>query len=139
LGHSYGGNTVLFLAAMDQRIAFSCSSGAACTYAHKMRSGTGIEMAEVIPDIAKRFDIAEVIKCIAPRPILIVSASDDQYSKDADVIVDRAKEAFATFGVERVSNTIDILVATRCRLTGFPKSWSGSQAWPKNLQSPQAP
>ena len=100
LGHSYGGNTVLFLMALDQRIAFGCSSGAACTYVCKMRSGTGIEMAEVIPDIVNRFDMAEVIQCIAPRPFLVVSATDDQYSKDADVIVSRAKETVATLGVE---------------------------------------
>jgi len=56
LGHSYGGNTVLFLAALDQRIAFSCSSGAACTYANKMKFGTGIEMAEVVPGIVNHFD-----------------------------------------------------------------------------------
>ena len=31
LGHSYGGNTVLFLSALDERIAFSCASGSACT------------------------------------------------------------------------------------------------------------
>jgi len=100
LGHSYGGNIVLFLAALDLRIAFSCSSGAACTYANKMKSGTGIEMAEVIPEIVNRFDIADLIKCIAPRRILVVSASDDKYSRDADVIVDHAKESFANFGME---------------------------------------
>ena len=28
----YGGNTVLFLSALDERIALSCASGSACTY-----------------------------------------------------------------------------------------------------------
>ncbi|MBQ8232074.1 MAG: prolyl oligopeptidase family serine peptidase [Lachnospiraceae bacterium] len=32
LGHSYGGYTVLFLSALDERIALSCASGSACTY-----------------------------------------------------------------------------------------------------------
>ncbi len=32
LGHSYGGNTVLFHAALDERICFACSSGVACSY-----------------------------------------------------------------------------------------------------------
>lgn len=31
LGHSYGGNTVLFEMAVDERIAFGCASGSACT------------------------------------------------------------------------------------------------------------
>jgi hypothetical protein len=100
LGHSYGGNTVLFLAALDLRIAFSCSSGAACTYSNKMSAGTAIEMAEVIPEIVNRFDILELVKCIAPRHALIVSATDDQYSRDADVIVDQAMETFARLGAE---------------------------------------
>ncbi len=62
LGHSYGGNTVLFQAALDERIRFACSSGAACSYAEKMRRGTGIEMAEVIPGFIKKFDIEDLIK-----------------------------------------------------------------------------
>jgi len=36
LGHSYGGNTVLFHAALDERIRFACSSGAASSYRYKM-------------------------------------------------------------------------------------------------------
>jgi len=99
LGHSYGGNTVLFLAALDERIAFGCSSGAACTYVNKMKCGTGIEMAEVIPEICNRFDILELVQCVAPRRLLIVSATDDEYSRDADVIVDQAKEKFANLEV----------------------------------------
>jgi cephalosporin-C deacetylase-like acetyl esterase len=31
LGHSYGGNTVLFHGALDERIRFACASGAACS------------------------------------------------------------------------------------------------------------
>jgi dienelactone hydrolase len=101
LGHSYGGNTVLFLAALDPRIAFSCSSGAACTYANKMKNGTGIEMAEVIPGVVSQFDIPDLVGCIAPRHLLIVSASEDKYSSDADVIADQAKAAFALLGAEK--------------------------------------
>ena len=40
LGHSYGGNTVLFHTALDVRISFACSSGAACTYHNKMMNRT---------------------------------------------------------------------------------------------------
>lgn len=101
LGHSYGGNTVLFLAALDVRLSFACSSGAACTYANKMREGTGIEMAEVIPGFAQRFDVEDLVKCIAPRKTLLVSATEDKYAKDADVIVQAARETFAVLGAER--------------------------------------
>ena len=83
IGHSYGGNTVLFHAALDVRLRFACSSGAASTYATKMASDTGIEESEVIPGFAKHWDIQDLVACIAPRPLLLVSATDDPYSVDA--------------------------------------------------------
>jgi len=43
LGHSYGGNTVLFHAALDERIRFACASGAACTYQYKLAQQLGID------------------------------------------------------------------------------------------------
>ena len=100
LGHSFGGNTVLFHTALDVRISFACSSGAACTYSTKIMRQTGIEMAQVIPGFAKSFDIQDVVSCIAPRKILLVSATEDRYSEDAPDIVEIAGEAFAGLGVE---------------------------------------
>jgi predicted alpha/beta hydrolase len=49
LGHSYGGNVALFAAALDTRLTFAVSSGAACSYAHKLARGVGLEMGLVIP------------------------------------------------------------------------------------------
>jgi dienelactone hydrolase len=100
LGHSYGGNTVLFHAAVDVRLGFACASGAACTYATKMRNGTGIEMAEVIPGLTQRFDVQDLVKCIAPRKALLLSATEDQYSQDAEIIIRTARETFAALGAE---------------------------------------
>jgi dienelactone hydrolase len=100
LGHSYGGNTVLFHAAVDERLGFACASGAACTYAAKMRHGTGIEMATVIPGFTQHFDVQDLVRCLAPRPTLLVSATDDPYSHDAEGIVQAARETFAALGAE---------------------------------------
>ncbi len=94
LGHSYGGNTVLFQAALDERVQYACTSGAACSFRNKMRHATGIEMAEVLPGVLDRFDIDDLLKLTAPRPTLIVSASDDQYSRDADEMVRLASPAY---------------------------------------------
>ena len=100
LGHSYGGNTVLFHGALDERIRFACSSGAACTYQYKMANQVGIEMAEVIPGFAIQFDISDLVTCFAPRYILIVSANNDAASYDAGTIVGRSQEACVDLGVE---------------------------------------
>lgn len=98
LGHSYGGNTVLFLAALDERIAFSCASGSACTYENRIKNNVGIEMASVIPNFHGKYDIYDLVACIAPRQLLIVSAEDDKYSKDAPYIVEKASDSYSELG-----------------------------------------
>jgi dienelactone hydrolase len=101
LGHSYGGNTAMFQSALDERVRFACSSGAVCSYRDKMRRGTGIEMAEVLPGVLERFDVDELLRLAAPRPLLVVSAVRDQYSFDADEIVREAAPAYAAAGAPR--------------------------------------
>lgn len=95
LGHSYGGNTVLFMTALDGRISFACASGSACTYKNRMESGVGIEMASVIPGF--QYEIDDLVRCIAPRRLLIVSAEEDKYSKDADYIVKQARPSYEEY------------------------------------------
>lgn len=94
LGHSMGGNTVLFLSALDERISFASASGSACTYEHRMANGVGIEMASVIPGFHGKFDIDDLVSCTAPRKLLLVSAEEDKYSQDAPTIVERASSAY---------------------------------------------
>lgn len=95
LGHSYGGNTALFHAAVDDRVGFVASSGAACSFRTKMASRTGIEMSEVIPGFCTRFDVEDLIRAIAPRPLLLVSAEGDPYSQDGPDMADSAAPAYA--------------------------------------------
>lgn len=97
LGHSYGGNTVLFLSAMDERIGFSCASGSACTYKNRMLHNVGIEMASVIPGFLQKYDIQDLVRCIAPRDLLIVSAENDKYSRDADFIVAQSQPSYREY------------------------------------------
>jgi dienelactone hydrolase len=94
MGHSYGGNTVLFHGALDTRIQFMCASGAACSYQYKMNHQLGIEMALAIPGFAAQFDIQDLVRCMAPRQTLLVSATEDKHAMDAAVIVAEAREAF---------------------------------------------
>jgi dienelactone hydrolase len=100
LGHSYGGNTVLFHGALDERVHFACSSGAACSYRYKMANNIGIEMAEAIPGFATRFDIPDLIACFVQRRILIVSATDDVFSQDADEIIASVKKTYSRNYIE---------------------------------------
>lgn len=83
LGHSYGGNTVIFHSPFDLRVKYSCSSGAVCSFKNKFEHNIGIEMAEVIPNFTTHYDIEDLLKLIHPREMLIVSAKLDQYSRDA--------------------------------------------------------
>ena len=101
LGHSYGGNTVLFLSAMDERISFACASGSACTYEHRMKSGTGIELSSVIPGFHGKYDMDDLVKCIAPRKLLLVSSEEDKYSMDAPYIVEKAGVRYAQLGASQ--------------------------------------
>ena len=100
LGHSYGGNTVLFHGALDERIQFACSSGAACSYRYKMANNIGVEMAEAIPGFATRFDIPDLVACFARRRLFIVSATDDVFSQDADEIVTSVEKTYSRKYIE---------------------------------------
>jgi dienelactone hydrolase len=98
LGHSMGGATALFHAALDPRVAFAAVSGAACTYRHRIATGTGIEAAQVIPGVLSIGDLDDVVTLVAPRPLLLCSATEDKYSADAPVIADAAAGAYEALG-----------------------------------------
>jgi len=88
-GHSYGGTTALYHAAVDHRCKFACISGAAASFEARQNYGTGINMFELVPGLAAKLDVADLVRAILPRPMFVVSATDDPYSTDADQIVSR--------------------------------------------------
>ena len=98
IGHSFGGSLALFLGALEPRLNYVCSSGAACTYRRRMQDGTGIEFSQVIPGFAARFDIDDLVKCIAPRRVLLVSSTDDPFTRDADDVETSARGTFEGLG-----------------------------------------
>jgi hypothetical protein len=48
--------------------------------------------------IAARFDIDTLVRCAAPRPLLLVAGEDDRYAMDAPDIADAARGAYAEAG-----------------------------------------
>ena len=93
VGHSYGGNIALFLAAVDDRVSTVGASGALASYRRKISDQTGIEMAEVVPGFVARFDMEHVLAVVAAsrRGVLVVSAAEDKYSVDAQEVIDAAR------------------------------------------------
>ncbi len=99
LGHSMGGASVLLHAALDQRIAFAVVSGSACTYRDRMTHGVGIDCAQAIPGLLEFGDLDDIAGLVAPRPMLLCSADEDKYSRDAHRIVKAAAQAYQDGGV----------------------------------------
>jgi dienelactone hydrolase len=100
-GHSYGGTTAMYLAAVDRRCRFACLSGAVSSFAARQRNGTGISMFELVPGIAAQFEVDDVIEAIEPRDVLIVSGTHDPYLIDANEVALKAgNRRVAQFRVE---------------------------------------
>lgn len=98
LGHSMGGASVLLHTVLDDRIAFAVASGSACTYRQRIARGTGIDCAQAIPGILAFGDLDEIVPLAAPRPLLLCSADEDEYSYDAPHIVAAAARAYREAG-----------------------------------------
>lgn len=95
-GHSYGGYTALYHAAVDARCRFACVSGAVCSFETRRRENTGITLFEAVPGLARQIDTHDVLSAIGPRPTLVVSGTQDKYSRDADQVVAKVAGAFIT-------------------------------------------
>lgn len=95
-GHSYGGYTALYHAAVDARCRFACISGAVCSFGTRRREGTGIVLFEAVPGLARQIDTHDVLSAIGPRPTMVVSGTGDKYSRDADQVVAKAAGDFIT-------------------------------------------
>jgi dienelactone hydrolase len=98
MGHSYGGYVTILLAALDERVRFACASGSACSYKRRMLDRSGIELSQAIPGITNLVDVDGLIGLIAPRPLLLLSATEDRFSADAPELVHAAIAAWEACG-----------------------------------------
>jgi len=106
LGHSFGGNTILFHAALDTRFKFVCASGSACTVKTKQERETGLEFSLLVPGFFNEFDIDSLVENIAPRKLLLTSGTHDPYSFDASKIYDKTKHKWVQAGLSDAFNHI---------------------------------
>lgn len=95
-GHSYGGYTALYHAAVDARCRFACVSGAVCSFETRRRENTGVTLFEAVPGLARQIDTHDVLSAIGPRPTMVVSGIKDKYSRDADQVVAKIAGDFIT-------------------------------------------
>ena len=95
-GHSYGGYTALYHAALDPRCRFACISGAVCSFETRRREGTGFTLFETVPGLARQLDTHHLLSAIGPRATLVVSGVQDKYSRDADQVVAKVDGDFIT-------------------------------------------
>lgn len=95
-GHSYGGYTALYHAAVDPRCQFACISGAVCSFETRRRENTGITLFEAVPGLARLIETHDVLSAIGPRPTMVVSGTKDKYSRDADQVVAKVAGNFIT-------------------------------------------
>ncbi len=87
IGHSFGGTTAMYHAVVDDRVRFACLSGAVCSFGTRLRAGTGILLFETVPGLAQWLDTHDLLAAIGPRPVMVVSGTQDKYSRDADAVV----------------------------------------------------
>ncbi|MBN2545325.1 MAG: hypothetical protein JXB50_05975, partial [Spirochaetes bacterium] len=101
LGHSYGGSTSAFHSAFDERIRYSCLSGAICSFKHKIQNNIALEYSQVIPGFIKKYEMTDILKCIFPRNLLIMSSTDDKYTKDSHEIYSEIKNIYIKHDIEK--------------------------------------
>lgn len=100
LGHSFGGNTVIFHAVVDPRVTFAATSGAAATYRARIANEVGIERASIVPGATDLFDIDDLTRLIAPRPLAIFAGDEDRYALDAAAVAERTLDAYRQAGAD---------------------------------------
>ncbi len=76
-GNGGGGTAVLFLAALDGRVAVAVPSCSFCTFQHGLLARHHCPC-NYVPDLSVTAEVQDVAGLVAPRPMLIVAGRDDE-------------------------------------------------------------
>ncbi len=122
-GLSLGGETTMYVAALDQRLKLACSSGWLSTIANLQN---GHCPCYNFPGLAENFDFADIFSCIAPRLLVCELGTQERAPGGFPVEIGRGafeeiRRAYVVFGAEsNLSFTVH---------TG-PHVFDGRDFWP---------
>ncbi|MBI4604598.1 MAG: acetylxylan esterase [Planctomycetes bacterium] len=101
-GLSLGGETTMYVAALDERLAAACSSGWLTTVANMK---TGHCPCFDFPGLERHFDFADIFACVAPRPVVLELGEKERAPGGFPVSIGReafeeVRAAYRVFGAE---------------------------------------
>ena len=94
IGHSYGGRMGLWAPAWDRRIGVSVSNCGCVNYKNSLRHESGVQAEFCVPGIMQHGDIEDVVRLVAPTPLLIQATTEDVWSDNAQEVYDYALASF---------------------------------------------
>ncbi len=94
IGHSYGGRMAIWAPAIDQRIRASVSNCGCVNYKQSFTHDAGVQMEFCLPGVLQLGDVEDVLKLVAPRPLLLQATADDKWSRGAEAMFAYAEPAF---------------------------------------------
>lgn len=104
LGHSLGGQETLFLCAIDRRIAAGVSSCGFSSYRAIFDAALLHNFAAYVPGILRYGGLERVLGLVAPRPFLVLAASEDSLFPMPGVqeTVKSARRSYGSRGRDRL-------------------------------------
>ncbi len=94
IGHSYGGRMAIWAPAIDDRIRASVSNCGCVNYKRSFTHDTGVQMEFCLPGVLQVGDVEDVLRLVAPRPLLLQATADDKWSRGAQAMFAYAESAF---------------------------------------------
>ncbi len=123
-GLSLGGETTMYVGALDERLKLVCSSGWLTTFANMQN---GHCPCFDVPGLAEHFDFADIFSCIAPRKLVCELGEQERAPGGFPVAIGRAafaeiREAYRAFNSE---SNLTLTVHTG------PHVFDGRDFWPQ--------
>jgi dienelactone hydrolase len=94
IGHSYGGRMAIWAPAFDERIGASVSNCGCVNYKQSFTHDTGVQAEFCLPGVLELGDVEDVLKLVAPRPLLLQATSEDKWSRGAEAMFAYARPSF---------------------------------------------